>query len=160
MGKVFAFIQTIFQKLKNLDQLLADLFKWLTSLGLDAKAAVVLEQGVSFNMDVLFGLFTTIKKATKKRWIKQLKKIGFSYKTEDEIITFVHKEQEIFKGTLQEAETELASYFKNAKKERKSLEKYLDEVAEVIIRFLITEHFVDRQYSIIQKKLYPTIGTN
>ncbi len=72
----------------------------------------------------------TVLKLVKTKWVNDLNKVGLQIaKAENEIYVFVHKGEEIFRGTKKEAQEALEEYFKKA--DEIGLEKYLDEVAEV-----------------------------
>ena len=71
----------------------------------------------------------TVLKLVKTKWVNDLNKVGLQIaKAENEIYVFVHKGEEIFRGTKKEAKEALEDYFK--KGDEIGLEKYLDEVAE------------------------------
>ncbi|WP_445456344.1 CdiA C-terminal domain-containing protein [Flavobacterium sp. HNIBRBA15423] len=71
----------------------------------------------------------TVLKLVKTKWVNDLNKVGLQIaKAENEIYVFVHKGEEIFRGTKKEAKEALEEYFK--KGDEIGLEKYLDEVAE------------------------------
>jgi hypothetical protein len=128
--KIIDFIQYAIKKLKDPKQLFKNFYHWLDDLILEGRASTIISNGRVLYSDLTV-LFTSLKLIHKKLWLKKLSNIGFKFDVKDGIYIFVHKGKQIFKGDSKEAIKKLGNYFKNAKKEGKSLEKYLDEVVNI-----------------------------
>ena len=127
---IFAFIR---QKSKNIKPLLDDFLTFLKSIFAELKSFIILRTvNGTFRLELIpiQSFVETVLKLVKTKWVNDLNKVGLQIaKAENEIYVFVHKGEEIFRGTKKEAKEALEEYFK--KGDEIGLEKYLDEVVDL-----------------------------
>jgi len=126
---IFAFIR---EKSKNIKPFLDDFFTFIESVFAKVKSFIILRTvngTIRLEIIPIQSFVETVLKLVKTKWVNDLNKVGLQIaKAENEIYIFVHKGEEIFRGTKKEAKEALEEYFKKA--DEIGLEKYLDEVAE------------------------------
>lgn len=126
---LFAYIR---EKSKNIKPLLDDFLKFIESVFAQVKSFIILRTvngTIRLELIPIQSFVETVLKLVKTKWVNDLNKVGLQIaKAENEIYVFVHKGEEIFRGTKKEAKEALEEYFK--KGDEIGLEKYLDEVVE------------------------------
>ncbi|WP_299434391.1 hypothetical protein [uncultured Aquimarina sp.] len=134
---ILTIIREIQKQLSNFPKFLDDLGKWLDDAWASVKADVVLSSGSGVLLGEIIPIqafFKTIKLLSKRIWINQLEKVGFTVqKLGEDSFRFVYKNEEIFVGSKAQAKTELEGYFSNTGRNKK-LEQYLDELLIIFKR--------------------------
>ena len=126
---IFALIR---EKSKNLKPLLDDFLKFIESVFAQVKSFIILRTvngTIRLEIIPIQSFVETVLKLVKTKWVNDLNKVGLQIaKAENEIYVFVHKGEEIFRGTKKEAKEALEEYFKKA--DKIGLEKYLDDLLQ------------------------------